>query len=352
MADARTLSELAALVGGKVIGDGSLRICGLNGIEQAGGDEITFITGGKMADKLATTKAAASIVPPDIESPGLPCIQVDDPDFAAAVIHNFFLAGSFRARGIHPLAHVGAGASLAEEISVGPFACIGDRVRIGRRVTIHPGVVIGDDSVIGDDTVLHANVTIGERSVIGSRVIIHSGVVIGSDGFGYATGRDGRHMKKPQVGTVRIDDDVEIGANSCVDRAAFGTTRIRSGVKIDNLVMIAHNVEIGENSILVAQTGIAGSTRLGRNVVVAAKAGMAGHLEIGDRVRVAAMAGVHGNLPAGAVVGGAPAIEVKKWGRATAAFSRMPEMLKEIRRLRREVDRLTALLERSDSKKD
>jgi UDP-3-O-[3-hydroxymyristoyl] glucosamine N-acyltransferase len=352
MPGSRTLSELAVLVGGRVIGNGDLRVSGLNGIELAGGDEITFITGKRMAHKLTETRAAACIVPLDLEAPVLPGIQVADPDFAAAVIHNHFLAGPFRARGIHSSAHVGADSKISEEISIGPLVCIGDRVRIGKRVTIYPGVVIGDDSIIGDDTLLYANVTVAERSVIGSRVIIHAGVVIGSDGFGYATDQGGRHMKKPQVGNVRIDDDVEIGANTCVDRAAFGTTRIRSGVKIDNLVMVAHNVDIGENSILVAQAGIAGSTKLGRNVVLGAKAGVAGHLDIGDRVMVAAMSGVHNSLAAGSVVGGAPAFEVKKWGRATAAFGRLPEMVKEIRRLRREIERLSGLPEGPEQKKD
>jgi len=229
------------------------------------------------------------------------------------------------------------------EVTIGPLACIGDRVRLGTRVTVSSGAVIGDDCVIGDDTVLHANVTVADHTIIGKRVIVHSGAVIGSDGFGYATDRNGSHLKKPQVGNVQIDDDVEIGANSCVDRAAFGTTRIRRGVKIDNLVMIAHNVDVGENSILVAQVGIAGSTTLGRNVVLAGKAGIAGHLHLGDRVMVAAMAGVHSDLPDDAVVSGTPAIEIKKWRRAVAAIPRLPDMVREIRLLRREVDELVAL---------
>jgi UDP-3-O-[3-hydroxymyristoyl] glucosamine N-acyltransferase len=207
--------------------------------------------------------------------------------------------------------------------------------------------VIGSDTTIGDDTVIHANVTVAERCTIGRRVILHHGAVIGSDGFGFATDNRGNHYRKPQVGTVRLDDDVEIGANACVDRAAFGTTWVKSGVKIDNLVMVGHNVVIGENAILVAQAGIAGSTTLGRNVVLGAKAGVAGHLHLGDRVMAAAKSGIHNNQPAGAVVGGTPAIEAKAWARAAAAFSRLPELVKESRRLRREVDRLSALLEQA-----
>lgn len=334
-----TLDELAGLVGGKVVGNGNLRVSGLNGLDQAGEGEITFLLSAKMADRLGASRAAACIVPEGVE-PGMDCIQVADPDYAATVIHRHFLAFPFRATGVHPTAHVGSGCEISQEVAIGPLVCIGDRVRIGSQVTIGPGTVIGDDSVIGDGTVLHANVTVYARTVIGSRVIIHSGAVLGADGFGYATDRTGAHLKKPQVGFVQIDDEVEIGANTCVDRGAFGPTRVRRGAKIDNLVMVAHNVDIGEDSILVAHVGIAGSTTLGRNVVLGGMAAIKGHLQIGDRVMVAAMSGVHNNLPAGSVVGGAPAFDIKKWGRATAAYARLPEMVRELRQLRQEVVRL------------
>ena len=170
-------------------------------------------------------------------------------------------------------------------------------------------------------------------------------MAIGSDGFGYATDQAGRHVKKPQVGNVQIDDDVEIGANTCVDRATFGTTHIRSGVKIDNLVMVAHNVDVGENSILISQVGIAGSSTLGKNVVLGGKAGVAGHVKIADRTMVAAMSGVHSDLPEGSVVGGSVAIDIQKWRRANASFSRLPEMVKELRLLRKQVDQMKELLQ-------
>lgn len=339
------MNELAALVQGEVVGDGDLRVSGLNGIDLAGSDEITFLTNTKYAPALAGSKAAACITPLDIGELPLPYIRVRNPEYAATVIHNHFLAEPFTAMGIHPEAQIGNDCQIDKEVSIGPLVAIGDRVRIGARVTIHPGTVIGDDCVIGDDSILYANVSIARDSIIGKRVILHSGVSIGSDGFGYATDpATGIHLKKPQVGNVQIDDDVEIGANSCVDRAAFGTTRIRSGVKIDNLVMVAHNVDIGEHSILVGQVGIAGSTALGRNVVLGGQAGVAGHLKIGDRVMVAAMSGVHTDLKDGSIVGGVPAFDVKQWGRATAAFSRLPEMFKELRRLRKEIERLNKLL--------
>lgn len=347
MAKTFSLNELAELVSGEVTGNGALQVSGLNGIELAGPDEITFITSAKSVDKLAETNAAACIVPKDVEAQELPCIQVQNPDYAAAVIHNHLLAVPFEATGIHQTVQMGNDCQVDSEVSIGPHVCIGNRVKIGARVVIHPGVVIGDDSMIGNDTKLFPNVTIAHDTIIGARVILHAGVVIGSDGFGYATDpATGIHEKKPQVGKVQIDDDVEIGANSCVDRAAFGTTRIRKGTKIDNLVMVAHNVDIGENTILVAQVGIAGSTTLGRNVVIGGQAGIAGHIHIGDRVMAAARSGIHSNLKEGSVVGGAPAFEIKKWGKATATFARLPEMHKDIRSLRKEVERLKTLLEK------
>jgi len=340
-----TLRQLADLVDGRVEGDPNLAIHGLNGIEYAQDGEITFILDKKQLPLPEQCRASACIVPVGVDSLPLPVIVAEQPSVAAARIHSFLLAEPFQARGVHPSAVVGEGCILPPEVTIGPLVCLGERVVLGDRVTIHAGAVIGNETVIGDDTVIHANVTVAERCTIGKRVILHHGAVIGSDGFGFATDRMGVHYTKPQVGTVRIDDDVEIGANSCVDRAAFGVTWIKSGTRIDNLVMVGHNVVVGENSILVAQVGIAGSTTLGRNVVLGAKAGVAGHLHLDDQVMAAAMSGIHNNQPKGAMVGGCPAIEVKSWGRATAAFSRLPEMHKELRRLRKEVDRLGGLLE-------
>lgn len=352
MAKLYTLHELAVLVEGEVVGDGNLHISGLNGMEYASAGEITFITNTNKAGQLAGCRAAACIVPMECDEPGLPSIRVQNPDLAAALIHNHLLARKFEPQGILQPTHIGSDGHIPDEVTIGPMVSIGDRVKLGQRVTLYPGVVIGHDVVIGDDTVLHANVSVARQCVIGQRVIIHAGVSVGSDGFGYATDPTGNHVKKPQVGNVQIDDDVEIGANSCIDRAAFGTTRIRRGAKIDNQVMVAHNVDVGENSILVGQVGIAGSTSLGRNVVLGARAALAGHLKIEDRVMVAALGGVHHNLKAGSVVGGVPAIDIKKWGRAAASFARLPEMLKNIRGLRRDVDDLAGLVKSVGEKAD
>ena len=338
-----TLAELAALVDGTVSGDAQLQVSSLNSVELAESGELTFINSSKKADLLAASKASACIVPADFADSDLPLIRVANPDLSEAVIHNYLLAEEFQATGIHPQAVIGRDCEISEQVSIAGLVSIGDRVRIGEQVILNPGVVIENDVEIGAGSVLHANVVVARGCSLGENVVLYHGAVIGSDGFGFATDpATGSHVSKPQVGTVELGDGVQIGANTCVDRAAFGVTQVKSGVRIDNLVMVGHNCVIGENSILVGQAGIAGSTTLGRNVVLAARAGLGGHLQIEDGVMVAAMAGVHNNQKKGAVVGGIPAFDVRKWGRATAAFTRLPDMVREVRRLRKELDRLTA----------
>lgn len=337
-----TVEALAEMVNGQVVGDKSVMIRGFAPLENAGPEDISFLVKAKMADQLGKTGAAAVIVPLEVEGAGsFPVIQVKDPYLAAAIIHNFFLDAPFIAKGIHPRAYIGEDCSLGKEISIGPLAVIGDRVTLGERVTIEAGVVVGDDVTIGDDTTLKANVTVYSGSIIGNRVTIHSGAVLGADGYGYAANERGEHIKRPQVGIVRIDDDVEIGANSCIDRAAYGVTWIKSGVKIDNLVQVGHNVVVGENSLLVAQVGMSGSTTLGRNVVLGGQSATAGHLTIGDRVMVAAMGGVHNNLPDGAVVGGAPAFPIRQWAKSCAVFSKLPELQSKVRKNTKAIEELS-----------
>lgn len=334
------LRQLADLVNGSVHGDPDLPIEGLNGIELAGPGEITYILDPRQREQAEASAAAACIVPPDCILANKSCIAAPETAVAAARIHTFLLAKPFHTTGIHASAVIGDDCHIPAAVSIGPQVCIGRGVRLGERVQLKAGVVLEDGVAIGDDCVLHAHVSVAAGCSIGNRVILHAGAVIGSDGFGFATDSQGRHHKKPQVGTVRIDDDVEIGANTCIDRAAFGVTWIRQGVKIDSLVMVGHNVVIGEGSLLVAQTGVAGSTTLGHHVVLGAKAGVAGHLHLGDGVMAAAKSGIHTNLPQGAVVGGSPAIAAKTWAKATSIFARLPELFKEIRQLRREIEAL------------
>jgi len=335
------LAELAELVDGEVQGDPETVIHGLRDIESAGQGEITFIIKATQADQIASSLASAVIVPQKIPEVDRAVIRVRDPNLAAAVIHNLFLKKPFTATGISPKAHIGGDCRIPAEVSIGPQAVLGERVLLGNRITIGPGVVIADNVEIGDDSTIYANVTIGAGSRIGARVIIHSGTVIGSDGFGYATDKNGRHLKRPHVGFVQIDDDVEIGANVCIDRGTFGKTLIGRGTKIDNLVQIGHNVEIGENSILVAQVGIAGSTTVGAGVILGGQVGIAGHVTLDDHVMVGAKSGVHSNIERGKIVSGYPAIDHKSWLKACSFFPKLPQMVKEIRELRKKVESLS-----------
>ena len=327
-----SLETLALMVQGVVVGDKTLRIRGVAPLENAGPGDISFLAKAKQAGLLEITGAGAVLVPLGVSGRDtLPVIQVKDPYLAVAIIHSHFLAEPFVATGVHPRAFVGLDCILGQKISIAPLAVLGNRVRLGERVSIAAGAIIGDDVQIGDDTTISANVTVYDGSVIGNRVTIHAGTVIGSDGFGYAANERGQHIKRPQVGIVRIDDDVEIGANCCIDRAAFGTTWIKSGAKIDNLVQIGHNVVVGENSLLVSQVGISGSTTLGRNVVMGGQAGIAGHLEIGDQVMVAARGGIHNDQPKGAVVGGTPGIPIRQWAKCSAIYTKLPELQSQVR---------------------
>ncbi len=337
----KRLAELAALVQGELVGDPEVRIGGVADFDSAGKGEITFVADLKRGARLDECKASAIIVPNSVTEISVPAIRVRNPYLAVARIHALFVVEPFVATGIDARAVVGRDCHIPAEVAISPLVYLGDRVRLGQRVTLHPGVVVYDDAVIGDDAVLYANVTIGCGCHIGNRVVIHSGTVIGSDGFGYATDHNGRHVKRPQVGVVQIDDDVEIGANTCIDRATFGKTWIKRGTKIDNLVQLGHNVVIGEDAMLVAQVGMAGSTTTGRNVVLGGQVGLAGHIHLGDRVMVAAKSGVHNSLEPGAIVAGIPAIPHKTWLRASAAYAKLPEMVREMRDLRRQIAELS-----------
>jgi UDP-3-O-[3-hydroxymyristoyl] glucosamine N-acyltransferase len=264
-------------------------------------------------------------------------LRVKDPNLAAAVIHQHFLRRPFAATGLHASAVVGADCKLPPEFSIGPQAVLGDRVTLGERVMVHAGVIIGNDVTIGADTILYPNVTVYDNSRIGARVIVHSGTVIGSDGFGYATDDKGRHLKRPHVGIVQIDDEVELGANVCIDRGTFGRTWIQQGAKIDNLVQIGHNVVVGAGCLIVSQVGIAGSATLGRGVILGGQAGIKGHIHLDDGVMVASKSGVHGSLSKGAVVAGYPAVPHREWLKTSALVGKLPQLHQELRDMKKAV---------------
>jgi UDP-3-O-[3-hydroxymyristoyl] glucosamine N-acyltransferase len=337
----KTLAALAELVGGRLVGDGATVVDGVADLESASAGQLTFLTHEKNVDTLSGSQAVAAVVPISARGYALPVIQVRDPNLAFAIIHNHFLDRSFLGKGVDSQAVIGQDCQISALVTIGPFVVLGKGVIVGDRVTLEPGVVIGDDVRIGDDTTLKANVTVGQGTIIGCRVVVHAGTVIGSDGFGYATDHLGHHVKRPQVGIVQIDNDVEIGSNVCIDRATFGKTWVKSGVKIDNLVQIAHNVVIGEDSIVVAQVGISGSTTLGTGVVLGGQVGVAGHLTIGDRVMAAAKTGIHADLPAKAVVSGFPAIAHPLWLRVSSLLAKLPELVKDVRLLQKQVAELS-----------
>ena len=328
----KSLQELADLLGGRVTGDPLIRIRGLGTLETAGEGEITFLANPKYAGKVATTRASAVVLSADANSYGRHGIIVANPYLAFAKLLTLFTQHPRRAAGIMKGVHVGEGVTMGEEISVHPGTVIGDGVKIGHRVTLHPNVTLYEGVILGDDVTLHAGVSVREGCRIGNRVIIHNGTVIGSDGFGYAP-EGSSWYKIPQIGCVVIEDDVEIGANVTVDRAALEVTRIGRGTKIDNLVQIAHNCVIGENCVIVAQAGIAGSARLGNHVTLGGQVAIVGHITVGDNAMISGQSGVMGNVAAGEILSGTPAIPHQARLRSAAIFPHLPEMRKTLNRL-------------------
>ena len=325
----KKLKELAEWVDGIAVGDGETEISGVAAFEEARAGEITFIARPKYLSKLGETNASAIIVSKEVTQADKPLLCVTHPHLAFAKILTLFFHKPYQPKGIDPNTWISPTAKLGKDLTLHPFVYVGDRCLIGDRVTLYPGVYVGEDAAVGEDSTLYPNVSVYPGAVVGKRVILHSGVVIGSDGFGYV--KEGKkNIKIPQVGTVEIEDDVELGANTTVDRAALGRTIIRRGTKIDNLVQVAHNVVIGEDSILCAQAGISGSTKIGSNVTLAGQVGVVDHVEIGDNVIVGAQAGVMNDLPANQAYVGTPSYPHREFLRMTAVFPKLPEMRKTL----------------------
>ncbi|HPD60282.1 MAG TPA: UDP-3-O-(3-hydroxymyristoyl)glucosamine N-acyltransferase [Thermodesulfobacteriota bacterium] len=343
----KTLAELAQLFGGKVVGDGAIKIKGLASLSDAQEGHITFLTNPKYRSLLSKTRASAIIASEVIAGVKIPFLIASDPYLVYAKVARLFFLKPYESKGISNEAIISPTARIGKDATIAPLVYVGENVVIGDRATLYPGVYIGDEATIGDDAIFYPHVTIYRGSFIGNRVILHSGVVIGGDGFGYAQEK-GRYVKIPHTGIVRIDDDVEIGSNSTVDRAALGKTWIKRGVKIDNLVMVAHNVVVGEDTVIVAQSGIAGSSEVGNNVILAAQSGIAGHLKIGDGAIVGARGGVSRDISPKTMVSGAPAIPHRDWLKAVTLFSRFPELYEELRRIKKKVEALENQLKKSE----
>ncbi len=329
------LGDLAAQLGCQLEGDGAIDVVRVATIEQAGPGDLTFLANSKYASDLTTTRASAVITAPGVA--GVPCavLRTLNPYLAFARATGLLHPQPRPAPGRHNTAVVADDAQIGEAVSIGPYVVIGAAAQIGARTVIHPHVVIGAEAVIGADCVLHARVSVRERVVIGARCVLQDGAVVGSDGFGFAHRDDGTHEKIPQVATVVIEDDVEIGANTTIDRPAVGETRVKHGTKIDNLVQIAHGVVVGTNSLLAAQVGIAGSSIIGDGVMLGGQVGVTGHVTVGDRVKASAKTGVTGNVPADAFVTGYPHMDNLAWRKAHAVFRRLPEMRKQLAELER-----------------
>ena len=338
-----------------------MEIVRVSGIAQARAGDLTFVANAKYLPQLATTRASAVILGRNgaaaprraSKASRARCavLRADDPysTFARAVA--LFAQAAPPATGVDALSAVAADASLGVDVSIGPFATIGAGASVGARTIVYPNAVIGPGARIGEDCVIHSQVAIRDRVVVGNRVILHDGVVVGSDGFGFARQKDGTHLKIPQHADVVIEDDVEIGANSTIDRPAVGETRIKAGTKIDNLVHIAHGVSIGRRSLLAAQVGIAGSTIIGDDVTMAGQSGVAGHVSVGDGALVGAKSAVLQSVDAGAFVTGIPAIDHAGWRKASLTFGRLPVFRKRIAQLERRIAKLEEKLARWQTRK-
>lgn len=340
------LTQLADLIGGQVQGDGDVDIVRVAPIDQAGEGDITFVSNPKYLPLLKNCRASAVIVAPGIEAQGANLLVCGNPYLAFAKILTHLHVSRPAPLGVMAGATVAASAQIDPSASVHPGCVIGERVRIGAGTILHPGVVVYDDVQIGADCLLHAQAIVREGCRLGDRVILQPSAVIGSDGFGFAPDGQG-YFKIPQVGVVVLEDDVEVGACTCIDRAALGETVIRRGTKLDNLVQIGHNVQVGEDCIIVSQSGIAGSTKIGRHCTFGGQSGIAGHIKVGDNVMIGGRGGATGNVEPNQVLSGMPLMPHKKWLRATMTYSKLPEMRKEMQQLNKRLEELEALMKES-----
>lgn len=342
----KTLKELADYVGGEVAGDGNIKIKGVMTIDEASEGYITFVSNKKYIKKLEQTGASAIITSPDIVTENKNLLVTKNPYLAFAKVVDLMM----NPEKVYPCtvddsARVSDSAEIASSVTVYPFVFIGENAKVADNVVLYPGVYIGDDCRIGKDTIIHPNSVLHKGTIIGERVVIHSNVVLGCSGYGYAP--DGKtYYKIPQIGITVIEDDVDIGANTTINRAVLGETRIRRGTKIDSEVMIAHNVEIGEDVLVTSQVGIAGSVQIGNNVILAGGSGIAGHIKVGDNVKVGGWTGVTKDLPSGGTFLGTPAIEIERMRKCYMIIQRLPEMRETVKDLQRKIKQLEKQVEK------
>ena len=341
-----TLGEIARRLGGRLVGP-DRTVSAVLPLESAGPEDLSFLANPRYRARLEGCRAGGVLVEPGVEAPHLSLVVVERPYVALAKVLALFDRRPRPQPGIDPRSALAGDCVLGRDVCVGPFVSAGPGCRIGDRAALLPGVTLGAGVTVEEDAVLHPSVTIYDGCAIGARTVIHAGTVVGSDGFGYAE-EAGIHLKIPQLGNVVIEEDVEIGANVTVDRATLGTTRIRKGTKIDNLVQVGHNCDVGENSILVAQVGLSGSVRVGRGVIFAGQSGSVGHITIGDGSRVGAKSAVTSDLPPGSFVIGHPARDHREWKKTQAILARMPELRKRISRIEARLEELSGVGRRKE----
>lgn len=332
------LEELARKLDAELRGAGDTEIISVAGIEQAKEGDITFVANRKYFSKIKSCKASAIILSPEDPAIALPSLRIANPYLAFARSLDFFYKKPQQAAGIHPTAVIDPTAEIGEGASIGAYVTIGAGVRIGKNATLYPHVVIYPGVTMGEDVKIYARAVLREEVVIGNRVIIQDGVVVGADGFGFAPRGDGTYHKILQAGSVIIEDDVEIGANSAIDRATIGHTIIRRGTKIDNLVQIGHGSSIGQDCLIAAQTGVAGSAVIGNRVILAGQVGVVGHLTIGDNSIVTAQTGVAGSLPENSKVSGSPAFDSLAWKKCSFLIPKLPDYIHRLRRIEKKLN--------------
>ncbi|WLD24879.1 UDP-3-O-(3-hydroxymyristoyl)glucosamine N-acyltransferase [Flavobacterium dauae] len=333
-----TAEQIAEVLNGVIVGDSTVEVFKLSKIEEGDKGSITFLSNLKYKHFLYTTEASVVIVNKDLELTQpvkATMIQVDDSYSAFTKILEYANQIKLMKSGIEQPSVISEGVEYGDDLYLGSFCYIGKNTKIGNNVKIYPNSFVGDNVIIGDNTILFAGARIYSESVIGKNCVIHSGTIIGSDGFGFAPNSDGTYAKIPQIGNVIIEDDVEIGSCTTVDRATLGSTIIRKGVKLDNQIQIAHNVEVGEHTVIASQTGIAGSTKVGKNCVIGGQVGIVGHITIGDNVRVQAQTGVGKSIKDGEIIQGSPAMAYNDFTKSYIYFKKLPNIVKDIEELKK-----------------
>jgi UDP-3-O-[3-hydroxymyristoyl] glucosamine N-acyltransferase len=327
------LGELASRLGAELRGNADLEITGVKGIEEAGSSEITFVANPRYAGLARTTRAAAVLVEPEFQEIETATLRIQNPYFAFSRALGFFYQPPAYSPGIHPTAVIDPTATISEGAHIGAYVVVGPGVRLGAHATLLPHVVLYPGVQAGSHLFAHAHAVVREHCILGDHVTLENGAIVGADGFGFAKDEHGHWVKIPQSGPVRLGSRVDVQANACIDRATVGATEIGDGTKVDNLVQVGHGSRVGQNTLLCAQTGLAGSSVVGSNAILAGQVGVAGHCSVGDGAILTAQTGVSHDIPAGKMISGSPGFDNRLWLRAVAVFQRLPELVKRVSRL-------------------